>query len=95
MGLKDGNVMRPISREAQYEINKFMKQFTNADGSISDKKYEDYMTSQKALVKLHKSNVDTFKIMSLKFARGRKRKKTKKREKKRRRITGKNKRVKN
>mgnify|MGYP005807843647 FL=1 len=63
MGLKDGNTMRPITPEDQKEISKFMKQFTNPDGSINDQKYQDYMTGQKALVKLHKSNIDTFNVM--------------------------------
>tara|TARA_B100000780_G_scaffold127275_1_gene89188 strand:- start:145 stop:462 length:318 start_codon:yes stop_codon:yes gene_type:complete len=70
MGLKDGNTMRPITAEDQKEISKFMKQFTNPDGSINDRKYQDYMRGQKALVKLHKSNIDTFNVMTLKFARG-------------------------
>tara|TARA_B110000211_G_C14064193_1_gene546972 strand:+ start:76 stop:360 length:285 start_codon:yes stop_codon:yes gene_type:complete len=81
MGLKDGNITRSISRRDQSEINKFMKQFTNPDGSINDQKYEDYMTGQKALIKLHKSNIDTFNVMTLKFGRGKKKKRKKKTKK--------------
>lgn len=70
MGLKEGNTLRPITPEDQKEISKFMKQFTNPDGSINDQKYQDYMMGQKALIKLHKSNIDTFSVMTLKYARG-------------------------
>ena len=70
MGLNDRNTLRPITPEDQKEISKFMKQFTNPDGSINDQKYQDYMMGQKALIKLHKSNIDTFNVMTLKFARG-------------------------